>query len=399
MKHAVHNPSSDKSLMIGLLLPRNFKFYNHEAVEGMVLYAADRPGLHFADLRFLLPEDAIPRLKTTRLDALVMGLNISEYRSLKPFLPRSIPIVNIHPDRLAPSIHTVRIDLAELASMAVKHLAALGFRHLACLGGQASSYISELVEHMRPQADARGIDCTSFQFPIAPSFYVTGQTAPLPELDQWLQAAPKPIAVTTTGGYSASLLAQSALRLGISIPDDLAILSLSDDETCLFTTPPISAFRSVGAEIGRLALSLIDARLGGKAYPMGCTEVPPPTIIIDRGSTGLAAGMSDNIQRAIRHLRAHACEGITVEDILKQVPSISRSTLFQEIRRFTGRTPAAEIRRLKIDRARHLLAHSNLPLARIAEQCGFSSDTQFSITFRQVTGQSPRSYRQGKERP
>ena len=116
-----------------------------------------------------------------------------------------------------------------------------------------------------------------------PAGAVPKQIAPLPELDQWLRAAPKPIAVTTIGGYSASLLAQAALRLGISIPDDLAILSLSDDETCLFTTPPISAFRSVGAEIGQLALHLIDSRLKGRAFPKGCTEVSPPTIIIDRG--------------------------------------------------------------------------------------------------------------------
>ena len=380
--------------MIGLLLPRSFKFYNHEAVEGMVLYAADRPGFHFVDLRFVLPEDVIPRLKTSRLDALIMGLNADEYRILKPFLRRTVPMVNIHPDRLAPGIHTVRIGVEELAGMAVKHLASLGFRNLACLGGRAAPYVAELAGHMRRQASAQGIDCTCFQFIIAPSLYTTGRMRPLPELDQWLRAAPKPIAVTTTGGYSASLVAESAHRMGVQVPDDLAILSLSDDETCLFATPPISAFRSVGVEIGRLALHIVDACLRGEAYPAGCTEIPPPGIIMDRGSTGLAAGMNDNIKRALSYLRAHACEGITVEDILREVPSISRSTLFQEIRHFTGRTPAAEIRRLKIDRARHLLAHGNLPLARIAEQCGFSSDTQFSITFRQSTGMTPRAFRQ-----
>lgn len=380
--------------MIGLLLPRSFKFYNHEAVEGMVAYAADRSGLHFADLRFMVPEDAIPRLKKCRVDALIMGLNTDEYCILKPCLPRGVPMVNIHPDLLAPAIHTVRIGVEELAGMAVKHLASLGFRNLACVGGKAAPYVAGLAEYMRRQAAALGIDCTCFQFRIAPSLYTTGRMKPLAELDQWLRAAPKPIAVTTTGGYSAAFLSESAHRLGVRVPDELALLSLSDDETCLFANPPISAFRSVGSEIGRLALQIVDDALRGATPPGACTEIQPPTIIIDRGSTGFAAGMNDTIKCAIRHLRAHACEGVTVEDVLREVPSVSRSTLFHEIRRFTGRTPAAEIRRLKIERARHLLAHGNLPLARVAEQCGFASDTQFSITFRRVIGQTPRAYRQ-----
>lgn len=380
-------------LRIGLLLPRNFKFYNHEAVEGMVTVAARTPELHFVDLRFAFPAEVIPRLKAGGLDALITGLNQGEYGILKPHIPPLLPAVNIHPDLLGERSPTVRIQLGELARKAVDYLCGLGYRRLACVGTLDSTSFKDYASRMMRHAAAAGASCEPCQFAFAKRTFATAPLMPVPKLERWLGTLSTPVAITATGGYSASLLNDTARRLGLNVPDDVAILSLSDDEPCLFAHPPISAFRSVGFEVGKRALEMILDRLRGKPLPSGCIEIPPPGIIIERGSTGFAIGMDERIKQAVSYLRTHACDGITVGDVLRCNPAVSRSALFQEVKRFTGRTPAGEIRRLKIERAQHLLAHGSLPLGRVAEQSGFASNTQFSITFRQVTGMTPSAWR------
>lgn len=48
---------------------------------------------------------------------------------------------------------------------------------------------------------------------------------------------------------------------------------------------------------------------------------------------------------------------------------------------------------VRVDRARDLLLHSNLPLKAIADLCGFRNPRYFSTCFRQLTGRSPGAFR------
>ena len=61
-----------------------------------------------------------------------------------------------------------------------------------------------------------------------------------------------------------------------------------------------------------------------------------------------------------------------------------------------GRTPGAEILRQRLAEARTLLRETDLPLARIAELCGFCHASYLVNLFRRETGLTPREW--GKER-
>jgi AraC family transcriptional regulator len=59
----------------------------------------------------------------------------------------------------------------------------------------------------------------------------------------------------------------------------------------------------------------------------------------------------------------------------------------------TGQTPRAFVGACRIDRARRLLADSDLPLSQVAQQCGFADQPHFSTAFRRHTGMTPRAFR------
>ncbi|WP_152989869.1 AraC family transcriptional regulator [Frankia sp. ACN1ag] len=62
----------------------------------------------------------------------------------------------------------------------------------------------------------------------------------------------------------------------------------------------------------------------------------------------------------------------------------------------TGLPPRRFLTRLRIDVARHRLEDSDLSVADIARQCGFSSASQFSTAFRRETGMAPRAFRRSR---
>jgi LacI family transcriptional regulator len=99
-----------------------------------------------------------------------------------------------------------------------------------------------------------------------------------------------------------------------------------------------------------------------------------------------------NVAAAISYIREHACHGISVGDVLKKAFA-SRSQLEKKFRRFIGRSPQAEIRRVQVDKIRQLLFETNFPLKKIAELTGFEHVEYMCVVFKRLTSDSPGSYR------
>ena len=64
----------------------------------------------------------------------------------------------------------------------------------------------------------------------------------------------------------------------------------------------------------------------------------------------------------------------------------------------TGKTPIRFLTDLRIEQAMKLLTHTDLPIAQIAEQTGFTDAAYLSKAFRQAIGMTPRQYRMQKSK-
>ena len=72
---------------------------------------------------------------------------------------------------------------------------------------------------------------------------------------------------------------------------------------------------------------------------------------------------------------------------------MSRASLQQRMKQLLGRTLHDEIKRVHIDRAKYLLAQTDIPIAEVAKRSGFGNLTWFSESFHTANGMSPAAYR------
>jgi len=81
---------------------------------------------------------------------------------------------------------------------------------------------------------------------------------------------------------------------------------------------------------------------------------------------------------------------------LATLSGMSRTLFAAKFATCTGEPPARYLMRLRMERARDLLLHSNLPLATIAHRTGYGTDVAFARAFRRESGESPAQYRHSR---
>jgi len=114
------------------------------------------------------------------------------------------------------------------------------------------------------------------------------------------------------------------------------------------------------------------------------------------GRTGWLAGVGDRIvDAALNALHARPAHAWTLED-LARAANTSRSVLAERFQHLVGSSPMQYLTQWRMLLAANLLCCSNAPLARIAEDVGYQTDTAFSRAFRREYGSPPAAWRRNQ---
>ena len=117
------------------------------------------------------------------------------------------------------------------------------------------------------------------------------------------------------------------------------------------------------------------------------------------GRTGWLAGVNDRIVgAALRALHAQPAQAWTLEE-LARVAGSSRSVLAERFQQLVGSSPMQYLAQWRMLLATDLLRRSQAPLAQIAEQVGYQTDTAFSRAFRREFGEPPAAWRRRRNEP
>ena len=187
-------------------------------------------------------------------------------------------------------------------------------------------------------------------------------------------------------------LSEACREAGLRIPEDVAIVGMgNDDLLCDFARPSLSSVAVASEQIGHEAAALLDRLMNGHSPPPQPILVPPPGVVARQSSDVLAIDDHD-VATALRFIRDASHKPIRVDDLLNAIP-VSRRMLERKFRKVLRRGISEEIRRVHIERARRLLAGTDLAISAIAFNSGFSNASHLSIVFRQETGLTPTAFR------
>lgn len=333
-------------------------------------------------------------IRETKADGLLVGL-VDRNENLTAAVSSvryTVGVCGQHSSSGLPGLVEVESDDAAVGRLGAQHFLQKGYQHFAFLSTHA------VWSHLRWSGFSQVLKDAGFEPELLvdqPPVDAAGKPIEgkrVENLMHRIAAMPKPLAVMVCNDSRGRELLESCRDGGISVPDEVAILGVdNDDLDCELSHPPLSSIAIPWQRIGFEAATLLDRLMQGEALEPGIYPVPPIGVV-ERQSTDTVAISDPEVSAAIRFIREHAHEPINVEAILRAVPAARRS-LEKRFRALLGRSPLEEIRRVHVERAKQLLATTDLSMPDVAQASGFGGAAWFSKAFRDLVGEPPVSYR------
>ena len=287
----------------------------------------------------------------------------------------------------AASVHSDNHRIGELAA---EHLLERNLRTFSCVcDSQRSASALQRREGFRRRVESAGARYIEGPLVSAVRF---DESRSIESLARWVSQLPDPIGVMGVNDVVARQVADACRLAQRHVPDQIAIVGVDNEELmCMLSDPPLSSVDPDAKAVGYHAAAMLARVMSGEVPPDAPLVVPPAGVMVRQSSDMLAINDSD-VADAVRFIRDHCTEPISVGDVLKAVPAARRS-LDRRFRQHVGRTVHSEIQHARIRRARELLTRSNLPIAQVAYKCGFGGREYFTTAFTRMTGCSPGAYR------
>ena len=308
---------------------------------------------------------------------------------------RIVDVLQEHP---VPHVPQIVCDDQKIIRLAIDHLLDKGLRHLAFVGDANRQFAKRRRVAFCQYAQLRHHDLRGKADPAWPTNSVAmfaGTSLPSNELvglAEWLESLPKPAGVVACNDVWGSQVLRACTDRGIRVPDDVAVIAVDDDPVfCHISDPPLTSVDGNAYEIGYAAAAMLDGMLSRKESPDPITFIAPGAIHT-RGSTDVLSIADRDAAAAVRLVRDRACTGLTATGAASRL-GISVRTLERLFARHLGHSPAAEISRVQLERARELLTATDLAVADVARRAGFSHAESLHRAFKGRFGVSPGGYR------
>lgn len=299
------------------------------------------------------------------------------------------PFVSMSIAEHCEDIPLVSADHRQIGLNAGQHLQSCGFTRFAYFGIEHALY-----SKMRFEGFAEAIA------PILPSILVVdevleGESTMLDVVDmvtKWLARLDKPIGVFAANDARARTLSFACENLNLAVPDDVAIISVDNNEVmCEFGTPTLSSIPCNRYQIGYDAAELLDKIMSGEQVEHTVKLIKPLSVVV-RESTDVGIFTNDYVTEAHRYIRDHMSEQFNAEQLATAI-GLSRRRLEQCVKEATGRTPYDFICMMKIDRACKLMQEGSFTVEALAGLTGFRDGRHFREVFNKYTGITPSKYR------
>ncbi|MEM7236144.1 MAG: DNA-binding transcriptional regulator [Planctomycetota bacterium] len=375
------------------LLIESSRSYGRDLLRGIARYSRTR-----SDWSLLHEEGTIDAkmpdwLQDSPVDGVIARV---DSHTVRPLQRLGVPIVDVRCRRRFDGIPQVDTDDTDVARLAFDHLWQRGFRRFAFCGYRAVYYSETRLRRFRELAEDAGCPITVYESPGRRADPVSNieRSALLDSnpLANWLRELEAPTGLFVCNDIRGQQVLNVCRSLDISIPDDLGVVGVDDDDAiCPLCDPPLSSVQPNAEQVGYAAAEHLDRAMNGARVSAETLFVPPNTVT-QRLSTQVIAVEDRELARVCRYIRENAYRGIDVSDVVR-FTTLSRRQLERRFREALDTTPHEEITSVRVARVKQLLVDTPLPLEEIAPLAGYSHRESLSAVFRRETGETPGAYR------
>jgi LacI family transcriptional regulator len=247
--------SFGRTLSVGLIVPDIANRFFGELARALEEVAAERGNI-------LLIGDSSQRIERERahiaafvgrrVDSVVM-VSVSDDPDLSAFAEAGIPVVALHPLPEGVEASSISIDYRAAAASATRHLLEHGYRSLALFNGPTESAGSRqhrdgFLDAVRSLAPDAAVEEHSTQIARAHAAQVA--------LDM-LARPTRPRAVYCATDEQAYGVLFACHRLGLRVPDDVAVTGFDGTEHSAYSYPPLTTVRQPVREMAERAIALL----------------------------------------------------------------------------------------------------------------------------------------------
>ena len=303
----------------------------------------------------------------------------------------TMPVVDVLDDFPRPGIAGVRVSNPAIARLAAEHFLDRGFREFAYCGIEGRRWSRLREEAFVDFVHAAGYGCEVYHLPLQETipWYAEAERERLAE---FVRRLPKPSAILACNDLVGQRVLDACRRVEVAVPENAVVLGVDNDESlCEISDPVLSSVDPAYDQIGYQAAAVLDRMMQGEE-PAQWEVLWEPAEVVVRRSTDILAINDADLASAVRFIRDHACEGIGVPDVVRHV-GVSYSTLKRRFRNVFQRSIHDEIIRVRLDRARELLAGTELPLAVVALRTGFQHQESLGVVFKAQFSTTPGQFR------
>ncbi len=312
-----------------------------------------------------------------------------------------VPVVDVRGSVSGFDLPLIDTDDRMVATLAAEHLMDRGFQHYAFCGFAGANYSDKRSRWFQERLALSGFSCLVYNPPKhSKEMQTTGYERQgllfQEDLGRWLVSLPKPTGIMACNDIRGHQVVNLCRRLNLLVPEEVAIIGVDNDEIlCELSDPPLSSVVPDTLRIGYDAAVLLERMMAGGKPPARPIFIPPRGIVTRRSTEVLAL---DDRQLAVglRFIRDHAFDAININEVAKAA-GVCRRVFERRFAARMGRSPKAEVVRLRLERVKQLLADTDWNLTQIAEKTGFNYGEYLHTVFTEKIGVTPGDFRRHAE--
>lgn len=376
---------------VAINLHVHFPFDWHQAVYAGTQRYAKEAGWHCVIDED--PCDVLPKRRTKSMayDGIIAR---ADERLIEHANRLGIPLVNTWRDSPGYLEEAgVYLDNPQVGRLCAEYLIERGYRRFGYISHlPGSGIIAQRDAFLGRLAEAGLSDCLCLKYEQEPLNFEQWWPYFKKELKAYVKQLRPPVGVYVLEPMEARLLVHACQAEGWKVPQDVAIIGgMENNYLTIMPAPSISCVSYDFDRVGYEAAELLDRMMNGEAEKE--QVIVPPGGITLRDSTDFFAVDDELVADALRYISANLKQPLTVEQVAAQLHT-SPSTLQRKFRQALSRSFAAEVRRLRIELAKRLLAESDRPIKAIALEAGFLDAKRLNEVFRRDVGKTPGEFRQ-----